>query len=251
MVCKGPFITSEWHGWMLVYLTNQCFNTASQYRQNRKDPFKYKYISSVERILEKVDHPTYTDLQYYLNGFSEIHYCELEADNDELHITFDGLNDIKIIVVDQISHEQSNDMFEIIHIDNSQFQLRTIIGSRLLGNNANWHGHIYSRHGRSFTGWWFNDSDMHIPIQLDNLPEILPYNDNYTCVYVRTENDDIDTLRDKFLESLGGQSHVQCSKHILPLVASSTRSNKCQCGKTEFYRCCELSCNTFICKKRV
>ena len=151
--------------------------------------------------------------------------------------------------MDQISHEQSSDIVEIIHVDNKQFQLRTIIGSRLLGNNANWRGHIYSRHGRSFIGWWFNDSDMQIPIQLDNLPEILPYNDNYTCVYVCTENDDIVTLRHKFLESLGGQSHVQCSKHKLPLIASSTRSNKCQCGKTEFYRCCELSCNTFMCKK--
>ena len=65
--------------------------------------------------------------------FSEVHHYELEAGNNEFHFTFDGLNDIKIIVVDQISHEQSSDIVEIIHVDNNQFQLRTIIGSRLLG----------------------------------------------------------------------------------------------------------------------
>ena len=63
------------------------------------------------------------------------------------------MNDIKIIVVDQMSHEQSSGIIEIIHVDNNQFQLRTIIGSRLLGDNFKWHGHIYSRHGGSFTGW--------------------------------------------------------------------------------------------------
>ena len=84
---------------------------------------------------------------------------------------------------------------------------------------------------------------------MDNLLEILPYNDNYPCVYVRTDNDDIIIMRNKFLESLGGQIHVQCSKHKLPLIASSKRSNKCQCGKTGFYQCCELSCNNFMCKR--
>eukprot|EP00957_Ditylum_brightwellii_P055698 4220149-Ditylum_brightwellii.AAC.1 len=44
--------------------------------------------------------------------------------------------------------------------------------------------------------------------------------------------------------SIGGQVHVQCAIHELPLIASTDRSSKCsKCGRPEFMQCCEFSCN--------
>ena len=62
------------------------------------------------------------------------------------------------------------------------------------------------------------------------------------------ENVEIDKMRNEFLKNLGGQSHVQCQEHRLPLISSTERSNKCQCGKKEFYRCCDLDCKVCLCK---
>ena len=43
------------------------------------------------------------------------------------------MNDIKIIIVDHLSNGQSGTFDEIINVNNSQFQLCTIIGSIALG----------------------------------------------------------------------------------------------------------------------
>ena len=59
IICEVPLYTSEWYGWMLVYLSKNCFNYGER-RQTKKDPFKFIYINSVERLLEKV--PIYNDI---------------------------------------------------------------------------------------------------------------------------------------------------------------------------------------------
>ena len=158
----------------------------------------------------------------------------MEFDDDNIIInldTIESVEDIKIIVVDHISHEHCNQMDESITYNYVTFQLLSIIGLRTAGASHHWHGHIYSRHGSFYNGWWFDDREMNVPIQLDNLPDTLPYNDKYLFCYVRVNNPDMLRFRDQFLENLGGQSHVQCSRHKLPLIASTTQSNKCQCGR--------------------
>ena len=51
IISRVELHTSRWHGWMLVYLTKQCFNNVSK-RQKKNDPYKYQYISTVTRLLE-------------------------------------------------------------------------------------------------------------------------------------------------------------------------------------------------------
>ena len=41
--------TSQWHGWMLNYLTNHCFHDSNR-RQAANDPFKLQLISSVDKF---------------------------------------------------------------------------------------------------------------------------------------------------------------------------------------------------------
>ena len=50
-----------------------------------------------------MDVPTYSDLRIYLNGFSEVHYCASEVENDEMNLNFDDIkidNNVKVIILD-------------------------------------------------------------------------------------------------------------------------------------------------------
>ena len=53
IICKVPLYTSEWYGWMLAYVSKNCFNYGER-RQGRHDSFKFVYINKLERLLEKV-----------------------------------------------------------------------------------------------------------------------------------------------------------------------------------------------------
>ena len=50
--------------------------------------------------------------------------------------------------------------------------------------------------------------------------------------------------------TVGGQSHVKCEHHDVPLIASIDRSKECSCcdGK-EYLTCPKIGCNSKICKK--
>ena len=78
----------------------------------------------------------------------------------------------------------------------------------------------------------------------------LPNNDTFKLAYVHLDDVKVDAIRDNFVQSLGGQTHVKYKNNILPLIVSTTRMNKCECVKNEYLRCCELSCRVFLCKRR-
>ena len=52
------------------------------------------------------------------------------------------------------------------------------------------------------------------------------------------------------MKHLGGQNHAQCGgEHHLPLISSTERSNKCQCGRQEYLRCCAFDCKVYSCER--
>ena len=55
-------------------------------------------------------------------------------------------------------------------------------------------------------------------------------------------------MRMEFIKNIGGQNHVHCQKHKLPLIRSNERERKCQCGRNEYYRCCNFHCKVNICR---
>ena len=138
--------TKKWHGWMLVYLTKQCFNWAEQYQQAKKDPFKYKYISTVQRLVETLTSPDHSDLKDYLADLNQVYYYESQNNDDNLNDILndiDGDFDIKVIIINKASHRYSS-LSKTVTINNVSFQLWTIIGSRTLGEDFKWKGHIFS-----------------------------------------------------------------------------------------------------------
>ena len=44
-------------------------------------------------------------------------------------------------------------------------------------------------------------------------------------MYVQIEDNDVKTMCNMFLRSIGGQVHVQCAEHILPIITSMDRKN--------------------------
>ena len=50
--------------------------------------------------------------------------------------------------------------------------------------------------------------------------ENLSQNEACTLACVRKQNIEAHDVRNEFLKNIGGQSHVQCEKHLLPLIKS-------------------------------
>ena len=53
----------------------------------------------------------------------------------------------------------------------------------------------------------------------------------------------------KFMRYIGGQDHILCHKHHLPLITSAEKEKKCNCGRKECLTCPEINCKICICNK--
>ena len=252
----NPLRTSDWQGWLLVYLTFQCFNEG-QRRQHKNDVFKLEYVSKYESLIEKVQ--IYEELNQYFELNPKV-YCRnvRNDDGEELRIieTFRDIpDDTKVAVIYGVAHDKSYNTRYIVE-QNIVYELHTIVGTGPTGrprdqNDENkWDGIVYSRHGGPFYNkWWMSKRKDEVPIQVDNeFYRRLPTNDSYTFVYVRMEDTNVEEIRDEFMKNIGGQTHVKCAEHRCPLIASMTRNHKCACGRKEFFRCCNYKCKAYLCK---
>ena len=67
---------------------------------------------------------------------------------------------------------------------------------------------------------------------------------------MKIEKLDMESLKNQFLKSIGGQSHVLCSVHKLPLIPSFERSSKCsECDRKEYFTCCDITCTSHLCRR--
>ena len=177
--------------------------------------------------------------------FKEATIQELLLDQNQIH------DDVNVIIINKFPHDQPIEM-ELSSVNDDIFEIRTIVGTRSLGGGATkWDGITFSRHGGVHPKWWMDERSSNQVIQIDSLPPFLPYNDEYTLVYVRVKQKDFEKIRNQFLTNIGGQVHVQCAIHHLPLIVSMDRANKCvSCGrqKTHFC-CCKFDCNIFLCRQ--
>ena len=242
--------TSQWHGWMLVYLTSNLFNEGNR-RQGQNDPFKQCHMSNIEQFVNK----TTIDgkLDSYWNS-DNIFCSKLEDENGEIETIDDFVDKNKADIVNSRVVILYNFYYESLlqesfYIGDIKFELRTIIGITN-DDDFKWDGVIFSRHGGYYSKWWKDKRNQEISLQIDELPNNLDYHDWYTLAYVQVVETDVNSLRDNFLKNIGGQTHVQCRQHNLPLIPSLEREGKCViCNNKEYYRCCEFSCKCFLCKK--
>ena len=73
-------------------------------------------------------------------------------------------------------------------------------------------------------------------------------NRNYTLAYVRVNEFDEQSYKNKFLQLVGGQVHVQYYVQKIPLIISHQKI-KCGCNQQREFFLSKETCKIFLCKK--
>jgi hypothetical protein len=109
-----------------------------------------------------------------------------------------------------------------------------------------WNGDMHARHGCNFPSWWKHH-------RFDHGWSKVFKNDMFgmascdVCAYVKVHNETFDDLRDQFLDCIGGQSHVYCKCHDVPLILSYEEGAIC-CSAADCTRKTKLECPIETCQ---
>ena len=239
--------TSRWHGWLLIYLTKQCFPNIAR-RQDTKDPFKSNQVRTIPRIMEKVHNGLQEDGNFgdLFLDYAKVLYIDIAAEeSDEIVIaTQNHVNNIhQVLIVNSFCQTINGAIQLSLDLNGAIFQLRILL--RTWNNGDKWDGEVYSRHDDM--SWWYQRRNDKLA-RHSFLPDSLVENNMYYLVYVRVQETDIASLGSEFLKYLGGQKHVRCAEHRLPLITSTERTGKCNCNRKETYCCSQLGCKVCICQ---
>ena len=262
-VSKTPLHTSKWHGWLLSCLTKKCLYNYSFYG-TKGNPFKSCHITSVSRLIQKLQIVNTVSVNDYVDSFFNdipgiLNVTLYDLIGDESLVE----NQHECIIVSfeeyNIDQEDNDDTHiqEQFKFGNNIFELRfTTITSGLSSCNNKWDGKTIFRHGGKHQSSFFISSrNTRNAIQMD---DVLTYVDKCDfAVYVKIDKPDMVIHRNNFLKYMGGQSHLFCATHKLPLIISNikekkcyhdTNVNGCKCNKQIHLICPDAKCKTGICK---
>ena len=86
--------------------------------------------------------------------------------------------------------------------------------------NGNFDGILYRCHeGDHFSGWWCQNNNLSTQKDIPTFEA----SKSYTFIYVKRSKVDILSLGSEYLSFLGGQNHISCSMHRLPLINSTEK----------------------------
>ena len=246
--------STDWLGWILVYVTKKILHV--KIRQHSKDPFKAVEVGNINKIRNKLPNaPHIVTLIRYIKGS---HCIELDsfAERDIELIEEDGGNfedEVLILAssgpLETDYHTALTYMSVLKYENKKEMELRCIIST----NNSDsrrgdlWNGEIFTRHGNGFSNFWYQHRGSKLPIK-KHPEEVLLFGHEYILIYCLRRNSDMTSIRNRYIEMLGGQFHVQCNTHKKPLICCYEKEKKCQCGKKAVYTCGETECNTRLCK---
>ena len=139
--------TSQWHGWMLVYLTRICFNEGNR-RQSPSDPFKQSYMLNIEDFVNKTtidgNLESYWDSDNIFCSKLEDEDGEIETIDDIIDKNTTAIVNSRVVILYKFYYEAL--LQNSFYIWDIKFELHTIIG---ITNNDNikWDVVIFSCHG--------------------------------------------------------------------------------------------------------
>ena len=259
---KCRLVTSKWHGWMLVKLTKECFKDVCNKKQESKDPFKYIKVSSTSKMFTRLSYVN-NDLEVLLSDLSKVLYLNFRDRTD--YSDFERVNhDVhSVVIVDNVDIIQLGSLeFNIIvggGDDDSDddgdseegFEYELCFVSSTWHTANGWDSFVYSKHaGKNFGHWWYQKRGDALTRKLSDPPSIDNFVGETSLVlgYVCNEKGDTHDAKKEFLSYLGGKKNLFCHVHRTPLISSTERKIKCNCGKKEYYRCCTLECSCALCK---
>lgn len=239
ILSQSELRSSRCHGWMLVFLTRKSFQKLKKRQQDQRDPFKKNQVNNSCQIISKLENETYDSVFTDFEAILHIRTISLLSSRDPTKH--------KIIIISNVSlHNDDN-----VILDLRDYELTGLISTYEITTNRNttckFDGEVYCRHGGHHSGWWYKKRNMKRFIH-SRFPEVFCHSKKYTLVYCKKEIIDHKSLKHDFLKYLGGKSHILCRKHNLPMIASTSRNQKCKCGKKEYFCCSDVTCNCRICK---
>ena len=232
IICKIPqFHRSKWHGWLLTYISHQCFPFAKS-RQDSKDPFKKQYIGKVADIINKTNVTSDMSFPQIFHGISSVLCLD---DIEDVTVKLNSQIHEIIIVQQEYETADGEDLPLGFHMDESNinYELRSIIITKDKVREQNWDSTIYSRHGGTVcTKWWSQKRNDHLAHQVNTIPNDVPFDSPIPTVYVyvRITPLDIHSLSSEYFTYIGGQKHAICETHRLPLITTSNRKKNVHVG---------------------
>ena len=276
-VTNTQLFKSKWHGWLLVFLTRRCGLDRGTRRAGKFTVFKYVEVNSIDRLLDDKFHPT--TMAEALEDLSTVALVNLvdnnvvmNDDDNQLNLSDtildkyseDHLRGISVLMIECWYTNVDVNLEEELLFDNGdiKFELQVICcthhDARNNDNPSSFTSQVLSRHGGdNHPSWWYQERNdyirRHLSSTTDKLIEdrVLRADHSYTLVYCRIQNNDMDSIRDEYLNYLGGQSKIKCNSHRLSLVRSMEKTLKCsRCNdRFEYYRCPAANCKCCICNR--
>ena len=221
---------SKWHGWMLTYLTKKCFSNSKNCRTQKTDPFKFSYINTHKKLFEKVGNQLTKDTEI-ATIFEDIPNVLSVSCFDDVDEAL-SVADHNIIIIENWKPGESIDGIDDDSPPNRQvyrgveYELRFCIKITNMDTEDNsWEIEIYNRHGNNHSSWWCQSSKKDaLCVQVEGLPDFTIDDDQkMIVVYVKIEKIDFNSLNYEYLQYIGGQQHIFCDNHKMPLIISAER----------------------------
>ena len=140
-----------------------------------------------------------------------------------------------------------------------------MIKLQITQNINSWNGTILSRHGGPIhSSWWIQDRNANFCLQATDIQvSSLDKSKIDVLVFIRIKHTSNKEHKEDFLKYIGGQSHIHCNDHNVPLITSYDKDMKCcchissldienfnemRCNRRVQYCCPVLGCKSGVCK---
>ena len=265
----------DWDGWFLTYFSRESYREELVIT-SRNSPYQTYKINSIQKFLTQLQKYNINyDSKYIIKDFfgkiKGMHVFEITELFDETIDIKKDLREIEVIIIcsqasksiiddDQVEHDLEETIDKVFiekYFYDCGFELRFIA---LLDQSSeginNWNGIGYFRHGGIFTGWWSLEREKKLPIQIEDIPKSILIENLFSLVYVKQTSVNTGNIREKMMKHIGGQTHVLCAHHHIPLIVQSSTLNqkktKCLsnlCDQPIYFGCPLSHCTSNLCLK--
>ena len=255
-----------WSGWILTYLSKECFKEVN-IRTSILCPFKSSHVSTHEKLLDKLSEidvcinciEDIGNLLGQIGGLKVIHLRDLfkktlniELTEEIIYVLGDNIHNTNVVFGEEIStnflkKRLMKEKYKLVYIS---------LSWRLSERTNDWDSVSYMRHNdQYFSSWWMVKRNGVLPIKVDVLPTSINISNFNIVIYSKESQSNLSDIRKHFMKSIGGQSHVYCVKHNIPLIIAKKNDKKClksfdsniNCKHNIQYMCPKPDCNLGIC----
>lgn len=248
------FRTSEWEGWLLLYITAKCYPHLRRHPQN--NPFLSQVYAESQTRFETQFQQVAGRNPNIESMLRRIPIVATSKHTNNNRPTWERMTQ-------NLSTQTGCNVFAVVGYKENDTttipdQLTTSNGDKYFLRHVSTNKTSFMRHSDGereegiHDGWWEQRFGS-LPIQVaDNKPKVVT--GAKTLVFVKTKSADISAASREFLKYVGGQIKYYCPDHHYPLVASTTRKGKCtnqNCTNPVRFCCPSLQCSIRCCKKCV